>query len=51
VIPDDGGIQCANFLEMTLFLLLENVPFNFGEGMWFQHDGTLATLYAKCIIC
>jgi hypothetical protein len=47
VIPDHlGGIWCADFLEGVLSLLLEDVPINDGDSMWFQHGG--APCHSSC---
>jgi hypothetical protein len=35
------GIELADFLERTHFLLLEDVPLNIREGMSLQHDSAL----------
>jgi hypothetical protein len=44
-----GGIQYADFLEITFPFLLKDVPYNVHEGMWFQHDSAPPTSHTKGI--
>jgi hypothetical protein len=37
-----GGAQYLNFLQETLLILMDNLPLNVPQDMWYQLDGALA---------